>query len=323
MFPPRAAPIESPSTRGLLRTQHSMNNIRVLLVLVLLVTGVVAPAKPKKKPDPTITSHFKTTGAPVTNRKRKSNPTQPSSEAPAATAACSSSSSSSSSSSGSSKKIKTFQKKEGCPDVVWPEKEAPAKKKTPRKCHQVDGYVDGPSGSLGNYIDVSSNKETKEGQSQIRVTLELDPETTTFQHHVGPKEDQAERECSPWAGNNPQLFGKACPQMWGPSKSENGKWNCYDAETPLQMNGSGQYAASHVYIKIGDMHLSGLWVIPLSAFANSYANAEIWTRNPFPPTRGYTDTWHKLRVPVTAIRIGQYSEDEEDFDRKYGIFETY
>lgn len=210
----------------------------------------------------------------------------------------------------------------------------PAKK---RKCLQqkvdIHGY---------GWVDVSSNKETKErlannneqpeskknffqqGQrnkkkkneqpesnAKLRVTLELDPSITTFKHHVGKTWDKAERECSPWAGNNLKLFGKACPQLWGqppPGSAENGKWNCYDADAkpPLVMNwGRGKYAASHVYIKIREEVLSGLWVIPLSGFANSYANARIWGK--FQPTKGYSETWHSLRagVSVTAIKIGQ------------------
>jgi len=276
-----------------------MNNIRVLLVLVLLVTGVVAPSKkiasPKKSARPTSCSQ-PTQETQVTTRKRKSNPTGPSTGAPA-TAACSSSSSS------RNKKRKTthLPKKPArthgreCTSVKVPPPQDPSffrKRGKPKKLDD-DGY-----GRI--------NVATKYQLPDLRLTVELHPESTTFQHIKGERYDNAERNCSPWAGNNADLFGRNCPQVWGESGEKNREWAGYDANCPLQMNGgSGQYAASHVYIKIKGNKQQGEWVIPLSGFANSYANAKIWNENSYTPTPGYTETWHQLRVTVTAIQISR------------------
>jgi len=91
--------------------------------------------------------------------------------------------------------------------------------------------------------------------------------------------------------------------VWGRSGEQNGKWVGYDAECPPQMNGgSGQFAAAHVLIKIGNKQLPGEWVIPLSHLANTYANAGIW-KTGFQPTLGYTGTWHRLRVGISVTAI--------------------
>ena len=142
----------------------------------------------------------------------------------------------------------------------------------------------------------------------LRFTVELDPEDTTFQHVKGKRlDDDAEKKCSPWAGENEHLFNQACPQVWGKSGEHNGKWVGYDADCPLQMNGgSGQFAAAHVLIKIGNKKLPGEWVIPLSHLANTYANAGIFKTGRFQPTLGYTAAWHSLRVSVTAIKTASH-----------------
>ena len=292
----------------LVRTQLTMN-IRVLIVLAaLLLTGVVAPRKPKRKASKKASNAIRTAAKKAKSNKRRW---------------------------------------KDCEKVMDPASffSRPSDK-------NGYGYLD----TNGYGLVSLAGKTTKTLELQPKLTRFRHMQGTS--HEKTAKKDKGARTCCPDLGNNGKLFipttapYNLCPQAW--ATIHNRPWTYYQdpnkctkknlrrkaiADGPCGRSGelvwkpndikrgAGNFAAAHVEIQIKNnentwQRLPGVWLIPVSGFANTYSNrfpgemrAKGFSLHQSEATR-YNDAWHTLREDlignkaVTAIQTrvvqGQY-----------------
>ena len=111
---------------------------------------------------------------------------------------------------------------------------------------------------------------------------------------------------------DPRDVARTCAEE---EKRENDKANAEETRSPKMkwepnyiMKGSGKFAAAHVLIQINTGRkgnppnwedLPGEWLIPVSAFANTYPNKLEISRK---EKAAYNSAWHTLRVGLTGSK---------------------